>query len=60
MEDVGAAEAVFCVTMRIRAVTVLGIYYDGNDSAESKEKVDVGERKTVTESPQGGSREGYI
>lgn len=48
-------EAVICVIMR--AVTGLGMYYDGNDSAESKEKVDVGERKTVTQSPQGVSRE---
>lgn len=39
---------------------MLGMYYDGDDSAESKEKVDVGERKTVTQSPQGVSREGYI
>lgn len=36
MEDVGAVEAVFCVIVRIRAVTVLGMYYDGNDSAEKK------------------------
>ena len=39
---------------------MLGMYYDGNDSAERKKKVDVGDRKTVTESPQGVSREGYI